>query len=65
MTHDELNQFLKSLGIPEENLEVMSSQLEKRAQQIAEKKNQSYEEALIYLITLLKQGWAAKQKNIQ
>jgi hypothetical protein len=65
MNHNELIHFLKSLGIPEDKLEAMSAQLEKRAQQIAEKKNQSYDDALIYLVNLLKQGWAAKQKNIQ
>jgi hypothetical protein len=65
MTKSEMELFLKNLGVPEENISTMASQLEKRAHQLAERKGQTYEEAMIHLINLLKQGWAAKQKNIQ
>jgi hypothetical protein len=45
-------------------LSTMAEQLEKRAAQLAEKRQQPYEETLAHLINLLKQGWAAKQKGI-
>ena len=62
MTRTELEEFLKSLNVPSENLSIMASQLEKRAHQLSERRNQSYEEALAHLIALLKQGWAAKKE---
>jgi hypothetical protein len=41
----------------------MASQLDKRAQQLVEQNGRSYEEALAHLLTLMKQGWAAKEKG--
>jgi len=64
MIFAELKAFLGKLGVPEENLEAMASQLEKRALQLAEERQQPYEETLAHLIHLLKQGWAAKQRKI-
>ena len=64
MTHTELETFLGSLGIPIEDRKLMAQQLEKRAYQLSEKRDQSYEESLNHLIILLKQGWAAKQKKL-
>jgi hypothetical protein len=63
MTRTELESFLGTLGIPAENAGPMAEQLEKRARQLAEKRNQSYEEALAHLVNLLKQGWAAKERG--
>lgn len=39
----------------------MARQLEKRAQQLSAQKGQSYQQALGYLLALMKQGWAAQQ----
>jgi hypothetical protein len=64
MKHEELVHFLGSIGVPPEQSTAMAEQLEKRATQLSEKRNQSYDEALTHLINLLKQGWAAKQKNV-
>lgn len=64
MNRDELAQFLKSISVPPEKVTAMAEQLEKRAQQLSEKRNQSYHESISHLIDLLKQGWAAKQKQI-
>ena len=60
MNRTDLKALLVSFGIPAENAEFMASQLEKRAQQLSEKNQKSYEESLEHLVLLLKQGWAAK-----
>jgi hypothetical protein len=31
---------------------------------LAEEKSRSYEEALTHLLTLMRQGWAAKEKGL-
>ncbi len=62
MTPDELAQVLVALGCPAEKSAEMAVQLERRAQQLAEQKNRSYEEALTHLLKLMSQGWAAKEK---
>jgi len=41
----------------------MAGQLDKRARQLAERKERSYEDALTHLLGLMRQGWAAKEKN--
>ena len=64
MKREELISFLQTIGVPSENAGPMAEQLEKRATQLSEKRNQSYDESLAHLINLLKQGWAAKQKGI-
>jgi hypothetical protein len=63
MNQQEIESFLINLGVPVGNASAMAQQLQKRAKQLAEKRNQSYEEMLTHLINLLKQGWAAKQKE--
>jgi len=49
------------LGCPAVKAEEMALQLHKRAHQLANEKNQSYEEALQHLLGLMRQGWAAQQ----
>lgn len=61
MNHDELKDFLLTVGVPAENAKAMAGQLEKRARQLAEKRSKTYEESLDHLVFLLKQGWAAKK----
>jgi hypothetical protein len=59
----ELAAVLAALGCPEDRSAEMAAQLDKRARQLAESKNRSYEEALTHLLTLMRQGWAAKDKG--
>ena len=54
-----LAQALVSMGCPAEKSTEMAAQLDRRARQLAGQKNRSYEEALKYLLSLMKQGWAA------
>ena len=63
MENSQLAQVLVALGCPVENSADMARQLDKRAHQLASEKNKSYEEALKHLLTLMKQGWAAKEKG--
>ncbi len=58
----QLAQVLAALGCPAEKSADMAVQLDKRARQLAAEKGRSYEEALQHLLTLMKQGWAAKEK---
>ena len=59
MNLDQLAQLLIALGCPREKSAEMAVQLDKRARQLAAEKNDTYEEALKYLLTLMRQGWAA------
>jgi len=63
MKQVELAQVLVALGCPVEKSTEMAAQLDKRAQQLATEKGRTYEEALTHLMTLMKQGWAAKEKG--
>ena len=55
---------LVGMGCPEGKAAEMAAQLDKRARQLAEQKVRSYEEALSHLLTLMRQGWAAKQRGL-
>lgn len=59
----ELAAALKTLGCPAEKAAEMAAQLDKRARQLAEQKHRSYEDALAHLLTLMRQGWAAQEKD--
>ena len=63
MNTTELAQVLVALGCPPDKSAEMAAQLDKRAQQLAAEKGRNYEEALTHLLTLMKQGWAAKEKG--
>lgn len=63
MNTTELAQVLVALGCPADKSVEMAAQLDKRAQQLATEKGRTYEEALTHLLTLMKQGWAAKEKG--
>jgi len=64
MEISELAKVLVALGCPPEKSAEMAAQLDKRARQLAEQKGRSYEEALQHLLTLMKQGWSAKEKGL-
>lgn len=59
----ELARALIALGCPAEKSVEMAAQLDKRARQLAAEKGRTYEEALQHLLTLMRQGWAAKEKG--
>jgi len=63
MDLNQLATVLSAMGCPPDKSNEMAAQLDKRARQLAAEKNQSYEEALTHLLTLMRQGWAAKEKG--
>ncbi len=63
MNQTELAQLLVALGCPADKSSEMAAQLDKRAHQLATEKGRTYEDALAHLLTLMKQGWAAKEKG--
>jgi hypothetical protein len=60
----QLAALLVTLGCPSEKSVEMAAQLDKRAQQLAEQKSKTYEEAMRHLLNLMKQGWAAQEKGL-
>ncbi len=59
----ELAAALVALGCPAAKAPEMAAQLDKRARQLAERKQRGYEEALAHLLGLMRQGWAAQEKG--
>lgn len=59
MEISELAKVLVALGCPADKSPDMAAQLDKRARQLAAEKQQTYEQAMTHLLTLMKQGWAA------
>ena len=64
MDISELAKVLVTLGCPAEKSGEMAGQLDKRAHQLAEQKGRSYDEALRHLLSLMKQGWAARENGL-
>jgi hypothetical protein len=62
MELEELAVVLRALGCPPEKSAEMASQLDKRARQLADLKERTYDEALTHLLGLMRQGWAAQQQ---
>ncbi len=52
------------MGCPQAKASEMAAQLDKRARQLAEQKERTYDEALAHLLTLMRQGWAAKERGL-
>jgi len=61
---EELARALVGLGCPAEKSLEMARQLDKRAQQLAAEKNQTYDAAMTHLLTLMRQGWAAQARGL-
>lgn len=61
MDLNELAMVLVALGCPKDKSAEMAAQLSKRATQLAEQKQRTYDEALEHLLGLMRQGWAANQ----
>ena len=49
-----LEQALMQLGVPAEKAPEMAAQLDKRAHQLAEAEDRTYEQALMHLLQLMK-----------
>ncbi len=64
MKTNELANVLTAMGCPPARSGEMAVQLDKRACQLAVAKGRTYEEALTHLLTLMQQGWAAKEKGL-
>jgi hypothetical protein len=64
MDHRELSAVLKALGCPVDKCHEMAAQLDKRAHQLSQQKQRSYDDALTHLLELMRQGWAAKERNL-
>lgn len=60
---DALAAALESLGCPVGKAGPMAVQLQRRARQLAETTGRSEEEALRHLLSLMRQGWAAKERG--
>jgi hypothetical protein len=63
LTHQQLAEALVALGCPKDKSLEMARQLDKRARQLSEAKGKSYDDALAHLLTLMKQGWAARERG--
>jgi len=64
METGQLAQILVALGCPGDKSAEMAVQLDKRAHQLVAERGLTYEDALRHLLTLMKQGWAAKAKGL-
>ena len=63
MTVEELSAVLAAMGCPPEKCGAMAVQLDKRAHQLAERKGRTYDDALVHLLELMRQGWSAKERG--
>jgi len=63
MDQAQLSQALVALGCPAGRSFEMAAQLDKRACQLMVERQQTYEEAMLHLLKLMQQGWAAKEKG--
>jgi hypothetical protein len=61
---DQLANALAAMGCPAEKSAEMAAQLDKRARQLAAQKNKPYAEAMSHLLTLMREGWSAKEKGL-
>lgn len=59
-----IEQALAAIGCPPAKISEMAAQLDKRARQVAAEKGQSYEDALMHLLGLMRQGWSAKERGL-
>ncbi|HUR47337.1 MAG TPA: hypothetical protein VMZ27_15755 [Candidatus Saccharimonadales bacterium] len=64
MNPEEIAPVLSAMGCPKDKVLEMAAQLDKRARQLSQQKGKTYEEAMAHLLSLMKQGWAAKEQGI-
>ena len=58
-----LEQALTQLGVPTEKIAEMAVQLDKRAHQLAEAEDRTYEQSLIHLLQLMKNARDERDKQ--
>ena len=58
-----LAKLLTTMGCPEAKAGEMAAQLTKRSGQLAVERNIPHNEAKAHLLSLMRQGWAAKEQN--
>jgi hypothetical protein len=63
MDERELAAALEAMGCPAAKSLEMARQLEKRARQLMAERGLSHEEALVHLLGLMRQGWAAQERQ--
>jgi len=59
----DLAKLLATMGCPEAKAGEMAAQLAKRSGQLAVERNIPREVATAHLLSLMRQGWAAKEQN--
>jgi hypothetical protein len=64
MNLEQLAAALVAIGCPAEKSAEMAAQLDKRARQLSEQESRSYEDAMLHLLQLMRQGWAAKERGL-
>src|SRR5204862_5364391 len=64
MTAEEIAPLLEALGCPAAKCLEMAKQLDRGARQLPGQKDKTYDEALAHLLSLMKQGWAAKERGL-
>lgn len=64
MTSDIIAQTLIQLGCPADKAPEMAAQLDKRAAQLVTERGWAREQALLHLLSLMRQGWAAKERGL-
>ena len=65
MNLEQLAQALIAIGCPTDKSVEMAAQLDKRARQLStQQPPQTYEKAMIHLLGLMRQGWAAKERGL-
>jgi len=65
MEPDQLAALLVGVGCPPEKSPEMAAQLDKRARQLAERKNRSYEDALAHLLELMRQAGRRRRRDCE
>lgn len=56
---------LVAIGCPAEKSREMAAQLDKRAHQLAAQKGRTYEEALLHLLKLMREGMGSAPPPVQ
>jgi hypothetical protein len=64
MNLEQLAQLLAAMGCPPDKSSLMAAQLDKRATQLAEQTGKTHEAALTHLLSLMREGWAAKELGL-
>ena len=59
----DLAKLLTAMGCPKAKAGEMAAQLAKRSGQLAVERNIPHNEAKAHLLSLMRQGWAAKEQN--